>query len=72
MIPLKVDTRGGKPLDEELKSISFEGVCVMAAHQYLRSKNLTGYINENGLPQTDQLDEFIELGNAVIEYFLQN
>jgi hypothetical protein len=72
MIPLKVDTRGGKPLDEELKSIAFEGACVMAAHQYLRSKNLTGYINENGLPQTDQLDEFIELGNAVIEYFLQN
>jgi hypothetical protein len=72
MIPLKVDTRGGKPLDEELRLISFEGACIMAAHQYLRSKKLTGFINENGSPKTDQLDEFIELGNAVIEYFLQN
>jgi hypothetical protein len=72
MIPLKVDTRGGKPLDEELKSIAFEGACVMAAHQYLRAKNQPGYINENGKPKIEQLDEFIELGNAVIEYFLQN
>jgi len=72
MIPLKVDTRGGKPLDEELKSISFEGACTIAAHQYLRSKKQTGYIKENGSPKIDELDEFIELGNAVIEYFLQN
>jgi len=72
IIPLKIDTRGGKPLDEELKSISFEGACTIAAHQYLRSKNQPGYINENGSPKIDQLDEFIELGNAVIEYFLQN
>jgi len=72
MIPLKVDVRGGRQLDEELRSISFEGACVIAAHQYLRSKKLPGYIKENGAPKIDQLDEFIELGNAVIEYFLQN
>jgi hypothetical protein len=72
MMPLKVDSRGGKPLDEELKSIAFEGACVMAAHQYLRSKNQHGYIKENGSPKIDHLDEFIELGNAVIEYFFQN
>ncbi len=72
MIPLKIETRGGKPLDEELKSISFEGACVIAAHQYLRSKKLSGYIKENGIPKIEELDEFIELGNAVIEYFQQN
>ena len=72
MIPLKIDTRGGKPLDEELISISFEGACVIAAHQYLRSKKSEGYISSNGNPKIEQLDEFIELGNAVIEYFLKN
>jgi hypothetical protein len=71
MIPLKVDSRGGKPLDEELKSIAFEGTCVMAAHEYLRSKKQQGYIKDDGSPKINQLDEFIELGNAVIEYFLQ-
>jgi hypothetical protein len=72
MIPLKIDTRGGKPLDEELISISFEGACVIAAHQYLRSKKSEGYLSGNGNPKIEQLDEFIELGNAVIEYFLKN
>lgn len=72
MIPLKIDTRGGKPLDDELKSISFEGACVIAAHQYLRSKKLPGYLKENGTPKIENIDEFIELGNAVLEYFLQN
>jgi len=71
MIPLKVDSKGGRSLDEELKSISFEGACIIAAHQYLRSKKLEGYINEHGIAKTEQIDEFIELGNAVIEYFLQ-
>ncbi len=72
MIPIEISARGRVPLDEELKSICFEGACAIAAHQYLRSKNMTGYVNDDGTSKTDQLDEFIELGNAVIEYFLQN
>ena len=43
----------------------------MASHQYLRSKQQPGYIKEDGSPKIEQIDEFIELGNAVIEYFLQ-
>ena len=72
LIPLKVDTRGGRDLDAELKRICFEGVCVQAAHQYLRSKEMDGYIDRNGKPRLNQKDEFIELGNAVIEYWLQS
>jgi hypothetical protein len=72
IVPLKVSSRGGVPIGEELESICFEGACVIAAHQYLRSRKLPGYIDGDGLPKIKQLDEFIELGNAVIEYFLQN
>ncbi len=72
MIPLKITTRGGIDLDEEMKRISFEGACVIAAHQYLRAKGDEGYIERNGRPRLNNRDEFIELGNAVIEYFLYN
>jgi hypothetical protein len=72
MIPLKADSRGGKPLDDELRAISFEGACVMAAHQYMRAKKLSGYINEKGQPRIREIDQFIELGNAVVEFFLHN
>jgi hypothetical protein len=72
LIPVKITTRGNKPLDEELKRINFEGACVIAAHQYLRARDEEGYIDRNGKPRLQMKDELIELGNAVIEYFLQN
>jgi len=70
LIPLKITTRGGVDLDDELKRINFEGACVVAAHQYLRAKGEEGYVERNGKPRLNAKDEFIELGNAVIEYFL--
>jgi hypothetical protein len=72
LIPLKITTRGNKPLDEELKRINFEGACIIAAHQYLRAKDEEGYTDKNGRPRINTKDELIELGNTVIEYFLQN
>ena len=72
LIPIKVSTRGGKALDEDLKRINFEGACILAAHEYLRAKEEEGYVDKNGKPRLSQKEEFIELGNAVIEYFLQN
>ena len=72
MIPLRITTRGGVELDEELRRINFEGACVIAAHQYLRARGDEGYIERNGKPRLNNRDEFIELGNAVIEYFLYN
>ncbi|MGC9344140.1 MAG: hypothetical protein ACP5E3_15665, partial [Bacteroidales bacterium] len=69
LLPVKITTRGNKPLDEELKRINFEGACVIAAHQYLRARNEEGYIDKNGKPRLLIKDELIELGNAIIEYF---
>lgn len=70
MIPLTCDTRGKKPLDEELRKISFEGACVIAAHQYLRAKGLPAFIDDAGKAQTAKKDYFIKLGKAVIEKFI--
>ena len=72
LTPLTVMARNETPLDEELKIISFEGACVTAAHQYQRAKNEEGFIGKDGSPGINEKEEFIELGNAVIEYFLQN
>lgn len=72
LIPLKIVSRGGHPLDEELKRICFECACVQAAHQYYRAKGEDGYIDRNGKPRLNMKDEFIEIGNAVIEYYLQS
>jgi len=70
MIPLTVTARGSVPLDESLKTIAWEGVCVIAAHQYLRADGRQGYVLEDGKHSVDQMRELIELGKLVIEYFL--
>jgi hypothetical protein len=70
MIPLTVTTRGSVPLDESLKRIGWEGACIIAAHQYLRADGRQGYVLPDGTHSIKQIREVINLGQLVIEYFL--
>jgi len=72
LIPLKVDTRGHIDLDDELKVISYQGACVIAAHQYLKAKRREGYINKTGLCKVEEINEFRKLGAAVFNHFQAN
>lgn len=72
MAPLTVSARGSVPLDESLKKISWEGACVVAAHQYLRAHSRQGYMLDDGNPSKDQRDELASIGQMVIEYYLNN
>ena len=68
--PLSVCTRDCEPLDQELSELSYEGCSVIAAHQYLRAKGEKGYLDQDGNPFKDRMDEFISLGKAVIHQFV--
>lgn len=70
MIPLTVSARGNTPLDLRMKQTAWRGVCVIAAHQYLRAQKRDGYIDEKGKPATGRKADFEALGQKVIEYFL--
>jgi len=70
MIPLTVTTRGSVPLDNSLKRIAYEGACVIAAHQYLRADGRQGYVLPDGTHSVEQTSELINLGQLVIEYFI--
>lgn len=70
MIPLTCDCRGKVALTEELRRINYEGACVVAAHQYLKSEGLTGYVDVSGAALRDKRADFIKLGNAVIRKFI--
>jgi hypothetical protein len=70
MIPMTVTTRGSIPLDESLKKIAWEGACVIAAHQYLRADGRQGYVLPDGTHSINQMRELINLGQLVIEYYL--
>ncbi len=70
MIPLTISARDSEPLDESLKKIAWEGACVIAAHQYLRADGRQGYVLPDGTHSKKQKSELFNLGQLVIEYFL--
>lgn len=72
LIPLKVDTRGHIDLDDELKEISYQGACVIAAHQYLRANKEEGYLDAEGNAKIGQIEEFRALGAGVFNYYFSN
>jgi hypothetical protein len=70
MLPLTVTCRGGVPLDESLKRIAWEGACVIAAHQYLRADGRQGFVLPDGKHSKEQIHDLCNLGQLVIEYYL--
>jgi hypothetical protein len=72
MTPLTVYARGSDPIDDDLKQISWESACVIAAHQYLRTQGMQGYILSDGSPSIDQKRELTFLGKLVIEFYMIN
>jgi hypothetical protein len=68
--PLRVSARGGVDLDEELRIISYEGACIVAAHQYLRAKGEQGFIPVPEREIKEKNSELIALGKAVIDWFI--
>lgn len=72
MAPLTVSARNQVPLNSELKRISWEGACVVAAHQFLRAKKERGFVAREGRARKDQLNSFVALGEKVIGYFFDS
>ncbi len=70
LIPLLVETRGHVDLDEEMKLLSYQGACVVAAHQYLIANGKFGFVKENGDRNGDSLQPFVELGDRIIKEYI--
>ena len=66
MEPIELFARNSTPLTNRLKQINYEGACVIAAHQYLNSQGLEGYIDDNGYADRSKRRDFIELGESLI------
>jgi len=69
LFPITVKVNGNRDLTPELKKVSYEGCCILAAHQYLLARNQTGCMNSQGRMDIDNQDYFRDLGNAVIKEF---
>ncbi|MGB3008297.1 MAG: hypothetical protein WBC06_17410, partial [Chitinophagaceae bacterium] len=64
LTPLQVD------ISERLQQISYDSACIIAAHQYLKSKNEEGFLDKNHIPRVEEMDSFIDLGKRRIEEWI--
>jgi hypothetical protein len=71
MEPIELFARHNTPLTDVLKKINYEGACVVAAHQHLMAQGLTGYLNDQGRADRSKRDEFIALGDQLIQACVQ-
>lgn len=71
LMPMSLSARDGE-LNEYLLTEFYEGACIIAAHQYLRSRGGRGIIIKSGEIDINNKDYFIELGHSIINYFKSN
>lgn len=70
IFPVEVMIEGTQLLPEDLKAISYEGACIIAAHQQLVAAGEVGYVSSNGDADKENFAKYVELGNAVIKNFV--
>ncbi len=66
MEPIELFARNGVPLTKRLKEINYSGACVIAAHQHIVSQGLEGYVDSSGDADRSKRNEFVKLGNQLI------
>ena len=71
MEPVKPMAQGNTPLTERLKQISYDGACVIAAHQERIRKGNTGYVDVNGIAETANRETFEKEGDLLINQVIQ-
>jgi len=67
MEPVELFARGHTPLTERLMQINYEGACVIAAHQYVTTQGLEGYVDGKGYTDRTKREEWVKLGDELIK-----
>lgn len=76
LIPLEPTCVKGAAIPDDVRAIFWEGVCVIAAHQYLVDKGETGFVDANGKPSSnyknadERIRAFAAMGEKVILEYL--
>jgi hypothetical protein len=72
MIPLKVSCRHQVPLNEKLRRISYEGACIIAAHQYFRARESDSPVTLWNTLSDGQKTRILSIGKAIIQFGTHN
>ena len=68
MEPIELFARKKTELSAIIKEINYRGACLVVAHQYLNATEGSGYLDQDGKPKSDQFNNFVAIGKALVEY----
>jgi hypothetical protein len=68
MEPIEVHVQTNLKLSQAMLDINYKGACVIAAHQDLVRHGKKGYIDENGVADVANRDNYIQMGHEVINH----
>jgi hypothetical protein len=68
VLPMEPTCVKGQPIPEPVKAIFREGVCVLAAHQFLCARGERGFAEPGGPPE-ERIDTFRKIGIAVLNRY---
>ena len=66
MEPVEVFVHKNEPLSERMLEINYKSTCVVAAHQELVRQGKKGYIDENGVADMENREEYVKMGDEII------
>lgn len=69
--PIELFARGKTPLTNYLRSINYEGACIIAAHQELVRNGQQGYVDISGQPNLSARNDFFKKGDELIQAIIK-
>jgi hypothetical protein len=72
MEPIEVHVEKNKKLSSTMVEMNYKGACIVAAHQHLVAQGKKGYVDENGVADIANRDEYVKMGDEVIRKTIEN
>ncbi|MDH4202109.1 MAG: hypothetical protein OEV87_04385 [Phycisphaerae bacterium] len=71
LLPIQPTCVGGAAIPDEVNAIFIEGVCVLAAHAFLKAHGQPGFVDANQDDPNDRIARFGRIGAAVLKRYFE-
>ena len=69
LLPIKPACVGGEAVPEEIDSIFREGICVLAAHAFLKAHGEEGFVDGQEGDVNQRIEDFSRIGAIVLKNY---
>lgn len=71
LLPIQPTCVGGTAIPEEVNAIFIEGICVLAAHAFMKAHGQSGFADANQDQPDERIEQFGRIGAAVLKRYFE-